>query len=213
MAFGLRIEGLEQLDALAGRLLEARRNTLGPRTEIAEEMMLRTHDNWVASRAPDGSAWPASARALGFGGQTMLESGKLFASVTYDVSGEDLLLFTDDKRARVHHEGLTIKPKPGKRALAIPLNEAVKDAHREGVSIRDQYPDSFLLVAESGNAFIVRKAADAVGSSYLGSIEFLYLLVDHVDMPERPLLGFGGGDQHMATEVLARHFAAAEGAA
>lgn len=211
MSFGLQISGLEEIARVATALRAASLDTRAPRTIIGEEMMLRTHDNWMAGRAPDGSAWPASARALGFGGQTMLRSGDLLAGNSFEIPGSDVLLFNDDKRAGVHHEGKTIRPKPGKRALAIPMSDAVAEAHQAGVSIKEQYPDGFVIQSEAGNAFIVRQVGDgSTSSSFLGNLEFLYMLVDEVEMPKRVLLGFGDDDQQYGVSVFLRHFAAAE---
>jgi hypothetical protein len=49
-----------------------------------------------------------------------------FGKVVIGNSTDDLLLsvYTDSKYARIHEHGGTIKPKPGRKYLAIPLNPA-----------------------------------------------------------------------------------------
>lgn len=199
----LRVEGLEGLATTFARLREASRNTLVPRKLFAEHCLTSTADRFSAGIAPDGSPWPASARAIGMGGQTMNATGKMLASIHFVIDGDDVVGFSDDKRAAVHQEGKRINPKSGKRALAIPMSEAVANAHREGTSIRDQYPDAFLLVSEAGNAFIVRRQGDGE------DLQFLYQLVDHVQMKKRVIVGFSETDLQYGDQVLLRHFAAA----
>lgn len=210
MAEVLRVEGIEGLAEMLGRVRIAARNTEKPRKNIGQAWLVSTGDRFRAGVAPDGTPWPASARAAGFGGQTMAKSGKLLASIQYELSGEDLVFFSDDKRAAVHQEGKRIDPKPGKRALAIPMSDAVADAYRAGVSIRDQYPDAFLLKTEGGSAFIVRRTGEG-GGSMLSQLEFLFSLVPFVQMPKRVIVGFSDEDHAEANRIFIRHFAAAEG--
>jgi hypothetical protein len=189
MASGLTASGFESLEAIMAKAI-ARGQDLGPVwLDFGEEMILQTQLRAAGGIAPDGSAWPVSVRASGVGGQTLERTGRLIASATYEYEGRDFFLFSDDIRAAVHQEGKTIHPKPGHRALAIPLSEEIANSYQAGVSIRDQYPDSFIFVSEAGNAFIVRRPE---GGGY--ELEFLFMLVDSVTEPKRPWLGYAPTD-------------------
>lgn len=210
MSFGFEVEGIDTLADTLRRLRQAGLDTLKPRKLIREEMLLRTAQRFSAGVSPDGTPWPASARALGIGGQTLHNTGRLLGSIDLQPEGEDLVFFSDDIRARILNDGGTIVPKNAK-ALAIPLSEAVANAHRAGVSIREQYPDAFLLRSHGGGLFIVRRDKNATGEgSMLSQLEFLYVLVSSVEEPPRKFLDFGPDDLEMIDATFIRHFSAAE---
>jgi phage gpG-like protein len=196
MASGLTTSGFEALEAMMAKALERGQDLTPVWLDFGEEMILQTQLRAAGGVAPDGSSWPVSARAAGMSGQTLQHTGKLLASVTYQMAGRDFLLYSDDIRAAVHQEGKTIFPKAGHKALAIPLSQEVADHYRAGVSIREQYPDAFLLHSEAGNAFIVQRRGRRIAhtSSQLGALEFLFMLVTSTTEPKRPFIGYAPSD-------------------
>jgi phage gpG-like protein len=116
MAYGYTIEvdGLDEVREAIRRLGATPADTAAVRKDIGEEMIKRTHDRFNSGTAPDGSKWPESGRVKKSGGQTLLDHGALRDSVHYEPTPDgDLELYTEDIRARVHNEGLTITPKNG----------------------------------------------------------------------------------------------------
>lgn len=52
---------------------------------IGAEMVYRTEERFANQRAPDGSPWLPSKRAIEQQGQTLRDTGRLMASLTYTV--------------------------------------------------------------------------------------------------------------------------------
>lgn len=52
---------------------------------IGAEMVHRTEERFATQRAPNGSPWLPSKRAIEQGGQTLRDKGRLLASLTYTV--------------------------------------------------------------------------------------------------------------------------------
>lgn len=70
--------------------------------------------------APDGRPWQTSLRARTQGGKTLVDRGNLRDSYTHQASATELVVGTNDKRARIHQFGGTIRPR-GARALHFVL--------------------------------------------------------------------------------------------
>jgi len=188
-AMGIEITGLDGLQGILDRAIGKSQDLSPVWNDFGEEAILQTHLRAAGGIAPDGSAWPVSARAAGVSGQTLDKTGRLLASASYEFDGRTFALFSDDIRAAVHQEGKTIYPTAGKKALAIPMSEEVANQYQAGVSIREQWPDAFLLVSEAGNAFLVQRPKSG---GY--EIEFLFMLVPSVHEPERWWLGLSPDD-------------------
>jgi len=227
---GFNVEAtLTGSESLQGVLATMRANggkvSESARREIGEQFILSTHERWAQGVAPDGTPWPVSARAMGFGGHTMIDDGILLASIHYELDGDDLALFSDDRRMRAHQEGMTITPKKA-RALAIPLTRAIAKAYQAGVSIRDQYPTAFVLKTSGGALFLVRRneafdrkwlKARLKGRDYAPAssspYEFLFALVGAVHEPKREGIGFSTEDLAFAESVILRSFGISGGQA
>ncbi|HSY51148.1 MAG TPA: phage virion morphogenesis protein [Thermoanaerobaculia bacterium] len=208
MAMGLDVTGLDVMQKALELAVARSQDMAQVWNDFGEEAILQTHLRAAGGIAPDGSAWPVSARAAGVSGQTLDRTGRLLASASYEWNGREFTLFSDDIRAAVHQEGKTIRPTAGKKALAIPMSEEVASQYKAGVSIREQWPDSFLLVSEAGNAFIVQRRGQRIAhtSSQLGAIEFLFMLVPSVTEPERRWLGFSETDILGFEGIVIRHY-------
>jgi hypothetical protein len=194
MASGLTTTGFESIEAMLVKARERGQNLQPVWLDFGEEVILQTQIRAAGGVAPDGTPWPVSARAAGVGrhtlnrtGNTLNRTGKMIASATYDYTAHEFSLYSDDIRAAVHQEGKTIYPKPGHKALAIPLTDAIANSYKAGVSIRDQYPNAFLFVSEMGNAFLAQRLEG-------GELEFLFQLVSSITEPERPWLGYAPAD-------------------
>lgn len=209
------------IDSLTGFLDQIAASDRDPRPGLEsarEEMTLRVHDRWMAGVAPDGTPWPSSARALGVGGQTLINTSRLMRSVQFDVEDNGLVQYSDDRRMRAHQEGLTITPKNG-MFLAIPMTDAVAKQYQAGVSIRDQWPKAFVLRSSGGHVFLVqhtdgydKAVAKAFQTGKRGKrvdtmtrLEFLFELVSEVHEPKREGVGYSEGDLEMIGEQMLRH--------
>lgn len=82
---------------------------------LRESAILRFHQG----KAPDGSHWKNSRRALETGGQTLILEGHLRDSITSNVTSRRLEVGTNKEYAAIHQFGGIIRPKKG-WALAVP---------------------------------------------------------------------------------------------
>ncbi|MFZ5826506.1 MAG: phage virion morphogenesis protein [Bacillota bacterium] len=109
-----------------GRL--ARTNTEEIAQQIGESLLNSTRRRFTEGKGPDGEAWPKSARVQAKGGQTLVHRRRLERSITYKVSPGRVDVGTNDKRAAVHQEGKTIKPR---RAKALRFRVPAKSARKK----------------------------------------------------------------------------------
>lgn len=82
---------------------------------LRESAILRFHQG----KAPDGSHWKKSRRALETGGQTLILEGHLRDSITSNATSRRLEVGTNKEYAAIHQFGGIIRPKKG-RALNVP---------------------------------------------------------------------------------------------
>lgn len=82
---------------------------------LRESAVLRFQEG----KAPDGSHWKKSRRALETGGQTLILEGHLRNSITSNVTSRRLEVGTNKEYGGIHQFGGVIRPKKG-RALAVP---------------------------------------------------------------------------------------------
>ncbi len=211
----LEVTGLRDAQEAVRRLGLAARDTRAVRREIGEEMLLRTERRFARGVGPDGKPWKRSRRAERKGGQTLSKSGTLKSRVAYDVSGEDLDLYSWDKRARVHQLGLTIEPTDGHQYLTIPLRA-------EGGGFATPETPVVTRKGRDGRKAAHYKAAKAgVGRTWVArvrgklyifqatgdhAVRALFLLVRSVTMIARPFLGFGEDDLVYVLATLSTHF-------
>jgi phage gpG-like protein len=213
MQEAIDIRGLPEVQAAIRRLGLAARDTRPAREQIGEEMMVRTADRYARGVGPDGTPWKKSRRAELEGGATLDQDGNLKSRIGYDARGDDLDLYSWDKRARVHQLGLTIRPTPGHEFLAIPLRapggefavpkRPVKHRNgRDGRRTSHYERGSTFIGRVRGRLFIFQNVSEGV-------LRALFLLVRSVTMPKRPFLGFSDDDLSMALAILANFFGAA----
>lgn len=119
----------------------------------------------IKRRIREGKIIPKSKSS----GTTLVKSGTLADSITHLVSGDQLIVGTNLKYAKILHEGGIIKPVSA-RYLAIPLTpEAATKRPRE-------YKDTFILKN------VIFRTLDN------GENEALYLLKKQVTIPARPYM-------------------------
>jgi|LSQX01.1.fsa_nt_gb phage virion morphogenesis protein len=85
-------------------------NFLGMYQEIGEAMVTSTRLRFREGVDPEGKSWPPSLRAQS-GGQTLRDTGLLANSIHAQARTNAVEIGTNDKRARVHQEGLEIRAK------------------------------------------------------------------------------------------------------
>jgi hypothetical protein len=206
MALLWQMSGVEDARGFIAGAASRMRDTRASRKFIGEEMLFRTQRRMRAGIDIDGKPFVPSRRASKFGGQTLWDRGRLAASVNYDTPGNDLELFSTDKRARVHWEGLEIFPKAGHKFLAIPLRAPgglfagafggvdVK-ANRTGRATGHYYRDSTFIKRIGRLTYIFQKVDKK-------RIRALFLLVRSVKEKQRKFFGFGASDLDMAANKL-----------
>lgn len=107
-------------DALA-RLLAAGEDLTPAMDAIGGALVLSTEERFEFERAPGGSPWPPSIRALLTGGKTLSESGRLGDSITHEADSDSVRVGTNVRYAKTHQFGATIRAKTAKTlAFFIP---------------------------------------------------------------------------------------------
>lgn len=88
--------------------------------ELGGAMVASTQARFEAEKAPDGTPWERSARAVHEGGQTLRDSNRLYQSITHRAGRQHVAWGTNVIYAAVHQFGATIRPKSA-NALAFAL--------------------------------------------------------------------------------------------
>lgn len=73
--------------------------------EFGEIVLSQTQDSFERQAAPDGTPWEPSQRALAFGGQTLVDSGQLLASLDVEVLPDAVVVGTNKHYAAIHQFG------------------------------------------------------------------------------------------------------------
>lgn len=196
-------EARQFLAGAAGRM----RDTRTARKFIGEEQLARNQRRIRAGIDVDGKRFTPSRRVQMSGGQTLVDRGRLAASLNYDTPGENLDLYSSDKRARVHWEGREIKPTGGRKFLTIPLRARGGMHSGDGIDIRANRTGARASHFSKKTTFFrwVRGRLFLFQRTEARGIRALFLLVRSVKMPERKWFGFSSEDLEMASQVLGRH--------
>ena len=109
------------ISALSTALLVNTRPLLA---EIGEIVLSQAQDSFENQAAPDGAPWEPSQRALATGGQTLVDSGQLLASLGVAVLPEAVEVGSNKVYAAIHQFG----GKAGRgRAVEIPARPYLPD--------------------------------------------------------------------------------------
>jgi len=107
----IRIDGAaevgQRLAATAARLERPRALW----EEVGRVGVLQTQERFERQQDPEGNAWPKSIRVLVEGGNTLRDSGKLFASITHEATDAGVAIGTNAIQAAIHQFGGRITAK------------------------------------------------------------------------------------------------------
>ncbi len=96
------------LGELAGYAARAR-DPRGMYESVGMSLVTSTQHRFETSTAPDGSVWPPSLRVLANGGRTLVLSGRLMRSVTFNASATGVEVGTNVIYAAIHQFGGVIR--------------------------------------------------------------------------------------------------------
>ncbi len=112
MTFEVEIEIRNEELLAAFRRLEATARDMKPAMErIGRYLEASTRLRFRDQTGPDGERWPPSRRAIEQGGRTLVDTGTLRSSITYDAGRDRVEIGTNVPYAPVHQFGATITPK------------------------------------------------------------------------------------------------------
>lgn len=200
MSILYQVHGVAEVKRFLGLAAQNARDPRPALKDAGEDMLGRHQLRLRRGVDVHGKPFKRSAGADRRSGQTLWATGKLASSVHYSVSKTAFDLFSSDPRARVHHEGLPVRPKNGKRFLTIPLDGATQGAvaNRNGARAR-QFKNTFFL-RFGAHLFLMQRVGKGKDK---GSLRALFLLVRSVQMPRREWLGFDASDMEMVAGKLA----------
>ncbi|MGE5607418.1 MAG: phage virion morphogenesis protein [Bacteroidota bacterium] len=111
-------------------------NFTGLHQEVGEYMVETTKERFRAGIGPDGTSWKPSIRAREEGGKTMMDSRRLYNSLTYRAGLDQVEIGTNVKYATTHQpdgrDETVIKPK---RVKALRFRIAGRWATKKEVRI------------------------------------------------------------------------------
>ncbi|MDO8838020.1 MAG: phage virion morphogenesis protein [Parvibaculum sp.] len=116
METGLKMSlTLEDAAALAGleAMALASRDMTPAMEDIGLGRVTSTQRRFDTGIGPDGVPWPVSMRAAEEGGLTLVDSARLYGSITFEAGPQDVAWGTDVAYAGVHQDGATIEAKGG----------------------------------------------------------------------------------------------------
>lgn len=129
----------EPADALPDRLRKMAGRAQQPPKKammlIAAHMRAEVHDTF--QRGGQETPWPRSSRAERQSGKTLMDTGRLYKSISFRVADDSVTIGTSDIRARLLYRGGTVRPKNGK-FLTIPAADNIKRRARD-------YANTFLI--------------------------------------------------------------------
>ncbi|MEJ0012794.1 MAG: phage virion morphogenesis protein [Bauldia sp.] len=98
---------LASLGALVGRVEHPR-----PMWDaIGGSLVVSTQRRFEAGRAPDGSVWPPSIRALAENGKTLIDTARLMQSITHNATDDGVEVGTNVLYAAIHQFGGVVRAK------------------------------------------------------------------------------------------------------
>jgi phage virion morphogenesis protein len=124
--------------------------------EIGASLVVSTQRRFELGKGPDGSPWPPSYRALAQGGKTLLDTARLFQSLTHVASDSGVEVGTNVLYAGVHQFGATIA---AKSAPYLHFKAGGRWAKKKSVTIPAR---PFLGVDDEDEAEILAIAGDYI---------------------------------------------------
>jgi phage virion morphogenesis protein len=105
----VRIDGREAALAELQGYVERADDTRGMFDAIGAALVVSTQRRFEEGKAPDGSLWPPSLRALAEGGKTLVETARLMQSITHNAFQGSVEVGTNVLYAAIHQFGGTIR--------------------------------------------------------------------------------------------------------
>ncbi|PIW30411.1 MAG: phage virion morphogenesis protein [Rhodospirillales bacterium CG15_BIG_FIL_POST_REV_8_21_14_020_66_15] len=99
------IRGTEAIQRRLAKMLSGVSNLEPLMDEIGGIMVASTQHNFETGRAPDGTAWIPSQRALAEGGQTLIHHGILLSSITHQANKDSVEWGSGTVYAGIHQLG------------------------------------------------------------------------------------------------------------
>lgn len=183
VTLAITLDGDAALKALAS-IGDRARNTRGMFELIGAALVTSTQHRFETGTAPDGSPWPPSLRARAQGGKTLLETGRLMRSVTYQASDSGVEVGSNVVYAAIHQLGGEIKQGARKASVTFKrskrtgellpgFRKASKDTETREVSIGARTINMparpFLGLDEDDNRAIVTIVDDWIGGGENGA--------------------------------------------
>lgn len=126
---GIRIaitpEGIDETLAYLREAAARADNPRGMYEAIGGALVDSTRARFKTSRAPDGSVWPPSIRALAEGGRTLIDSTALVNDISHEATDTGVAVGSALIYAAVHQFGGTIRPVRAKKLRFKLLGEDV----------------------------------------------------------------------------------------
>lgn len=183
----IEVTGLDAVLAALGRL--ANPPMRAAFDEIGQYLVSEITQLFREGKGPDGKSWQGIGDirrgVKGGGGKTLVEHGHLRDSYTHDADEKELVVGSNDKRARLHNFGGVVKPRKA-RYLSLPLTKPASQYNSPR-----KYPEKLHVVETDDGLFL----QDPDGAMQ-------YLLLRQVTMPARPVLPQGNLPPAWRDEVL-----------
>ena len=100
--------------AILGQLAALMDNMTPVMDEIGGQLVANTQLRFEDGKAPGGTAWKPSLRALQSKGLTLVDSGRLKASITHEAGPKSVTVGSNVAYAAIHQFGGTIRSKTAK---------------------------------------------------------------------------------------------------
>ena len=100
-----KIRGTQGIERRLAKMLRGVEDLEPLMDEIGGILVASTQHNFERGRAPDGTAWLPSERALNEGGQTLIDSGILLASITHSADRDRVEVGSNMVYAGIHQFG------------------------------------------------------------------------------------------------------------
>lgn len=171
---GLRmnVEGHDQALAALGAIVSRVDHPRPMFEDIGLSLVTSTQRRFEEGRAPDGSPWPPSLRALAHGGKTLIDSARLMQSITFNAFDTGVEIGTNVVYAAIHQFGGTIKKA-----------ERQHTTYRRYDARKDELSPRFVKKSKSNFA------------------EDVTIPAHEIKMPARPFLGLDDHDEKEIVRV------------
>lgn len=174
---------------------------LNARHAIGGYLVSATHQRFISETGPDGKPWrplrPATLRkrrrGRGNSGTPAIlrDQGHLYQSITYQLSGDEIVVGSNLEYARIHQFGGTIKRQGGRRTATF--RTANKGAGKDGAGSRLRFASK--------------------RSKYKRKFEKSFEVPDYtITIPARPYLGLNDEDRREILAILAEQYYGPDGA-